>query len=794
MQSFRPWFLLGLFLTTAATLCLEILATRLFSVISWYHLSFFAVSTAMFGMSAGALEVYRLKDAQPGAGALAALARYGLGLALVIPFSHLVTLVVPIRSGAGMGTVAAMTALTIAVAAPFYLSGIVVTLALTRVPGRIGLVYAVDLLGAALGTLLVLPLLEGSNITSAFLVCAALAAAGALCFGLARGTGVSWPAAGLALALLAGAFLNQRASDPLRIWYPKGSALKFAYDEYWNIHSQVLVSRGQVNKPFYWGEGEGAERFSVVGMPMTIDGGAATTMSGWDGRIESLEWVEYDVTSLPYHLRKGGQVAVIGVGGGRDLLAALRAGSTRVVGVEINKVFLELLQGERRAFAGIAERPEVTFVHDEARSFLTRTDERFDVLQMSLIDTWAATGAGAMTLTENGLYTREAWRVFLDVLQPTGLFSVSRWFHPEKVNETCRLMSLCTAALLDRGVGEPALHMAVVLRGGLATLLVSPSPLAAADVSTLQATAKRLGFQVLLAPGQPAEHEQIRAIVGARSEAELARAAAHERYDYSPPTDERPFFFNLLKPSRALDELDAEGSKGVVAGNLLATGTLLLLFAISFLLVIGVIFVPLLHAGLPRMPATSFALAVAYFAAIGCGFMLVQIPTMQRFSIYLGHPTYAVVVILFAMILATGFGSLVSDRLPIEREPRLLVLVPLAIATLIAVLLLATQPVIDATIRYGLATRCAVVVALIAPLAALLGLCFPLGMRLVRRISEDATPWMWGVNGAAGVLAAVSAVAISMWWGIPVNLYLALLAYASLALVAPALGRRGASG
>jgi SAM-dependent methyltransferase len=793
MTTSRPWFLLGLFLTTAATLCLEILATRLFSVISWYHLSFFAVSTAMFGMSAGALRVYRMGAAEGERGALAAMTRYGLAFALSVPLTHLVTLVVPIRSGVGLATVAAMIVLTLAVATPFYLSGIVVTLALTRVPGRIGLVYAVDLLGAALGTLLVLPLLEGSNITSAFLVCAALAALGALCYRLAYGAGLSGAALALALALLAGAFWNQRTSDPLRIWYPKGSALRFEYDEYWNIHSQVLVSRGRVNKPFYWGEGEGAERFQVVGMPMTIDGGAATTMSGWDGRNESLEWVEYDVTSLPYHLRKGGEVAVIGVGGGRDLLAALRAGSTRVVGIEINKVFLELLQGERRAFAGIAERPEVTFVHDEARSFLTRTEQRFDVLQMSLIDTWAATGAGAMTLTENGLYTREAWRVFLGVLRPDGLFSVSRWFHPEKVNETCRLMALCTAALLERGVSEPARHVAVVVRGGLATLLVSPSPLAAADVATLHATARRLGFQVLLAPDRPAEHEQIRAILGARSEAELARAAQHERYDYSPPSDERPFFFNLLKPSSALAELDTESSKGVVGGNLVATGTLLLLFGISFLLVAAVIFLPLLQAGLPRMRGTSFALAIAYFAAIGFGFMLVQIPTMQRFSIYLGHPTYAVVVILFSMILATGAGSLASDRLPIERAPRLLVLVPLAIAALVAVLIFSTQPVIDATIRFGLAARCAVVIALIAPLATLLGLCFPIGMRLVRRLSEDATPWMWGVNGACGVFAAVGAVAISMWWGIHVNLYLALGAYASLALLAPALWRRGSA-
>ena len=788
----RSWFLAGLFFTTLVTLCIEILFTRLLSVTLWYHLSFFAVSTAMFGMSAGALRVYRTHEAPEGAPA--ALARFGLLFALSVPLSHLMTLVVPIKSGAGMGTLAALTVLTLAMAAPFYLSGIVVTLALTRVPGKVGLVYAVDLVGAALGTLLVLPLLEGSNITSAFLVCAAIAAAGALCFRVSSGARPSLGRIALVAALIGAAILNQRTSDPLRIWYPKGSPLRFDYDEYWNIHSQVLVSRGQVNRPFYWGQGDGAEDFKVVGKPMTIDGGAATTMSAWDGRSESLEWTEYDLTALPYHLRKGGDAAVIGVGGGRDLLCALRAGSRSVHGIEINKVFLELLQGRQRAFAGIADRPEVTFVHDEARSFLTRTERRFDVLQMALIDTWAATGAGAMTLTENGLYTREAWRVFLGVLKPEGLFSVSRWFHPEKVSETCRLLALCTSALLDRGVSEPARHMAVVLRENLATLLVSPSPLAAADMVAIHATAKRFGFRVLLAPDRPAAHEQIRAIVAARSEAELERAAENERYDYSPPTDERPFFFNLVKPSRALDELDMEGSKGVVGGNLVATATLLFLFVISFVLVAGVILVPLVRSGLPRMPATSFALSIWYFAAIGLGFMLVQIPVMQRFSIYLGHPTYAVVVILFAMILATGIGSSFSDRLPIERVSgaRVLVAVPLAIAALIGVLIFSTQPIIDHTIRLGLAARCAVVVALVTPLAALLGLCFPIGMRLVGRLSGDATPWMWGVNGASGVFAAVSAVAVSMWWGIHVNLWLALTLYASLALVAPALWRRGA--
>ena len=795
MSLSRPWFLAGLFFTTAATLCIEILDTRLLSVISWYHLSFFAVSTAMFGMSTGALQVYLGGDDYQGPRVARALSRTGLLFALAIPLSHLATLVIPIEIGTSTLVVSSMMVLTVALAVPFYLSGVLVTLALTRVPGRIALTYAVDLLGAALGTLVVVRLLEGSNVTSAFLMCGAMAAAGALCFRLSAGSGWSWATAGLALLLVAGSIHNRTAIDPVRVWYHKGNAYfrQFALKEYWNIHSQVLVSQTLVDKPHYWGPGDGVEAFRVQGVQMGIDGVAGTTLSRWDGRNESLEWVEYDVTSLPYHLRKGGDVAVIGVGGGRDILSALRAGSKSVQGIEINKVFLDLLRGERRAFAGIADRPEVTFVHDEARSYLTRTKDRFDVVQMSLIDTWAATGAGAMTLTENGLYTREAWKVFLDVLKPTGVFSVSRWYDPKKVSEASRLLALGTAALLDRGVRGPNRHMAVVQRGKVCTLVLSPRRLSDDDVATIHATAERFGFHVLVAPDRKAEDPQIEAIVTANSEAALRHASEHDLYDYSPPTDERPFFFNLLRPSRALEMNEQEGSEGVVGGNVVATATLLLLFLISILLVVSVIFVPLVMSGLPRMRASSFALSIWYFAAIGLGFMFVQIAIMQRFSVYLGHPTYAVVVILFSMILAAGIGSLLSDRLPIESSRRLVVTVPLAIAAVILVVIQAIQSAIDHTIRFGLPARCTVVVLLVAPLAALLGFCFPIGMRLVHRLSNDAMPWMCGVNGACGVFAAVSAVAISMWWGINANLHVALLFYASLALVAPVLWRRGAA-
>ncbi len=792
----RGWFLAGLFLTTLVTLCIEVLYTRLLSVILWYHLSFFAVSTAMFGMSAGALQVYLSAKSFEGRPTLRALSRLGVLFALSVPLSHLIPLVILVPSKqatVSTMTLAALVVMTIAVAVPFFLSGMLVAIALTRVPGRIGLTYAVDLIGAALGTLLVIPLLDGSNISSAFFLCGTLAAAGALCFRLSAGSRFS-PATALAALAMAGiAFANERASDPLRVWLPKGSLipLQEETEEFWNIHSQVTLSRDLKDVPHFWGAGKGASAFRAQTMGMAIDGLAGTVMTKWDGELGSLEWSEYDVTALPYHLRAGGDAAVIGVGGGRDILTALRFGCRSVRGIEINDILLDLLRGPLRDFTRLAGRADVTLVHDEARSYLTRTEDRFDVLQMSLIDTWASTGAGAMTLTENGLYTREAWEVFLRVLKPGGIFGVSRWYDPESVSETSRLVSLAASALLARGVATPAEHLALVARNRAATLVLSTSPLSPQDVQRIRATAERFEFKIVFAPGSPAADPQLASIVSSGSEGALARATEHELYDFSPPTDERPFFFNQLKLGGALKTRSWAQSLGVVSGNLRATTTLAVLFAVSALLVAGVILVPLLASGMPRMDAQSFALSLWYFAAIGLGYMLVQIPSMQRFSVYLGHPVYAVVVILFSMILATGIGSWFSDRMSVDSSPRLVRVLPLAMGAAILAFTSVIQPLIEATIGFGLLARALVVVALVAPVAFLLGFGFPLGLRLVRRISPAALPWMWGVNGACGVFAAVLSVAVSMTWGIHANLYAATALYGSLVLAAPVLWRRG---
>ena len=787
----QAWLAPGLALTTFATLLVEILSTRLLSVLTWYHLSFLAVSLAMLGMASGAVFVFLSGAEARGDRALRMLRRWTLAMAVAIPVVHLCTLVIPIPplTEARLSLILPLAIFIVLLGIPFFMSGVAVTLALTRLGAPIGRLYAWDLAGAAAGCLLVIPLLVRTNLTSAMFVAAAATALAAWCFARVAG-GRHRTAVVLAALLLAVAGWNA-THDAFPVLYPKNQGLWLTADNAavraWTTHAYVALGQPADGPVYFWGPGRGAEGFTATLQWLTLDGEAATPVTRWDGRPESLAWVPHDVTSLPYQVRQG-DIAVIGVGGGRDILSAIWGRSRSITGIEINRALVELLERRARAFAGIADRAEVTLVNDEARAHLARTPQRFDIIQMSLIDTWAATGAGAFTLSENGLYTREGWRILLGRLRPRGVFSVSRWFSPSRSSETSRLVSLAVGALLDRQVASPAQHLVLAASGNVATLLVSPSPLDQRDREAIERTIDQYGFRLLLAPWRPADDRLLRAVAGSTSHAALAAAIVDDRYDYSAPTDERPFFFNMLRPASLFD-LEAVPQGGVAGGNLRATVTLLVLLCLTSVLVVAIVVCPLVRSGRPEgLSVMEFSLALLYFGLIGAGFMLVQIPFLQRFSVYLGHPTWTLAVILFGMILFTGLGSALSDRIPTTTA--WLPVVPLAVALVIVTDIALIQPVVDATSTWSLSGRTLVVLAMLAPLSILLGLAFPIGMRLVGVASDLALAWLWGVNGAFGVFASVGAVAVSMWFGIHRNLWVAACGYVLVAWTLSALQRR----
>ncbi len=482
-------FYTGVFLLTAATLMLEIIQTRILSVVAWYHLAFFIISIAMFGMTAGAVWVYLQRDRFTETTLSRDLAFFTTAFALsaALALAVQMTLMPVVLKTAT--SVIVWVELAFCLAVPFVFSGIAVSLALTRSPYPIGRVYGCDLAGAAAGCLGVLFLLNSTDGPSGILWAAAIGAAAAVAFAKS-GIGVAddgqqarqsiFRQPKLVFSLLAlAALINGLTDYGLRPLAVKGRfeapGSTFTFEE-WNTFSRVIVHPTSTGRPEMLGPSPTMpwNRWRIDQKLMTIDGDATTTMYRFSEDKDAADFLKYDVTNLAYFLPGRERAAVIGVGGGRDVLSAWTFGLRDITAVEINPIFIKLLTGleDYADFAGLSKLEGVDFVVDEARSWFTRTRQTFDVIQMSLVDTWAATTAGAFTLSENGLYTREAWQIFLERLTPKGVFSVSRWYTPGNLNETGRMVSLATAALLASGKKNPRRHIFLASADNIATLLV----------------------------------------------------------------------------------------------------------------------------------------------------------------------------------------------------------------------------------------------------------------------------------------------------------------------------------
>jgi SAM-dependent methyltransferase len=793
----RLRFYVALGLVTAATLMLQIIETRIISVISWYHLAFFVISIAMFGLTAGAVFVYLHREKFRPEQLSYHLAVAALAFALTTDLAILMQLTLVTGAPPSLTSLVAWAEFALCLAVPFFFSGVVVSLALTRSPYAIGNVYGADLIGAAAGCIGVPVLLNMMSGPAAVLWVAALIGLAALGFaGTGLGTLPEATSLGSKLyryrrSIVIGCLLLAIANT-LTTYGVRPTIIKdhvetpadLAYDR-WNSFSRITVSRSETVAPAMFGASPRLPYSTIEQRALNIDGGAGTALYRFDGILANLGFLRYDVTNLAYAIPDLKTGAVIGVGGGRDVLSQRLFGLSDVTGVEINPIIIDVLERDFSGYTAIATLDGVKFEVDEARSWFARTQHSFDVIQMSLIDTWAATGAGAFTLSENGLYTVEAWQRFLDRLNPGGLFTVSRWYAPGEVNETGRLVSLAVATLLASGGAEPRRHLFLAAAGKVATLIMTKSPLSPAALRALEDAAKANEFTVLLSPETSAPSAVLEKIVSATDRRMLDRATTGFYLDLTPPTDARPFFFNQLWFATLFDTdvFSHFTHTGVFAGNLVATLTLAMLVLISVALVAATIIIPLQ----PTVREAGWQLAVggtAYFVLIGSGFMLVEIALLQRMSVFLGHPVYALSVVLFSLILWAGFGSLASERMRLSGTGKLLAWSVASAAYLFALPFWLPPLLVDLD-GADLLIRAGFCVLVLAPAGLLMGFGFPTGMRLVSAISTGPTPWFWGINGAAGVLAASIAVATSIAFSIDTTLRIGAACY--LLVTAPAM-------
>ncbi|MDD5678985.1 MAG: hypothetical protein PHW60_13510 [Kiritimatiellae bacterium] len=792
----RNPFLLGIFLITTAILLFQVVQTRILSVIAWYYLAFFAISVAMLGMTAGAVWVYLMRAKLTPGTLSTLLADTSLLTALAMPASVMVQFCLIITLRPAVTSVFAWCLLMTAMMVPYIFAGITVSMALTRSPFPVSIVYGVDLLGAATGCAAVVGVLNVFDGPSATLFAGLLAGMAAYAF--ARGATApeqvtlarrGWWRRPLPIALLLA------ISVPLNMSIPFGFKPVMVKDrledslrprfEKWNSYSRIVAYSPSASAPWMWGPSPLRDKNLVVQQAgLTIDGEAGTHMYHFDGTTGSIDFLRYDLVNLAYHLPGITKSAVIGVGGGRDLLAAYLFGVKDVTGVEVNRIFIDLHAKHPfyAPYSNLKAMPGLKLHVDDARSWFAATEESFDLIQMSMIDTWAATGAGAFSLSENGLYTLEGWRAFINRLNNNGVFTVSRWYSPGDINESGRMVALAMAVMIDRGVADPRQHVFVARANAIATLVLSKSPFTPVKLKLLRGDTERLGFKVLIAPDMEPESDVLQQIVAAKDIASLNHVARKTFLDLSVPTDNRPFFFNQLRfgdiPHFVKMIFRNELSGGVVYGNLRASIALVLILAIAFVAVGCTIVLPL-HIAIKSAPRRLITIGTIYFSLIGGGFMFAEISLLQFFGVFLGHPIYAMGVCLFSLILSSGLGSLASGGFPLNSGGRIALW-----GTIVGAYLLLAQwgltHLFEVTTAQPLPVRILISLAVIMPVGFLMGFAFPTGMSLVAKVDAEPTPWFWGINGATGVLASVAAVMVSMAFGINVTMSMAGLCYLAL--------------
>ncbi len=741
-----------IFLLSCSILTFQIALTRVLSVVVWYHFAFLTISMVMLGL--GAPGVWFALMRKP----LRLLPACLIASGVTVPISTILI----IKNGTAFLAEGATIWIVFCVLPAMLALGSVICLLLMKAGGKhIQRMYGVDLIGACLGAIIIIPLLHWVPTPELAASCGLLPLLAATQYG------TKWRAMGLVgMAAIAALMVT---TSLLKVTHSK------SYDE--NVVTPVfekwtptarltifdesfyLLQAG--NKAgFSWGKGSKrpTDETEVLQYWLEQDGSAGTPITSFDGDLSKTTHLDYDVTTLGYQVRPPKRVTIIGGGGGRDILSALRSGADNIDAVELNAHTIAAVSETFSHISGdIYHRPGVHAFANEGRSHLTHSEDHYDFIQISLIDSWAASAAGAFALAESNLYTLEAYQLYFDRLTERGILSTSRW-----LGEMPRLLLLGRSALEAAGFAEPEKHVLVASAGGVATVLISRTPFEAADAVRLREVSEQRGFVVHYPPaaGDTEFSAWVELIEGRN------QILIKHRLNVDPPTDDSPYFFHTVSPFADADLFESE-ALALTGINVNWNSILVLrqaMFIVS-LLAFVLFLAPFLRyavsrrvSGQPKVQWLSLFQSSLYFAAIGAGFMLLENMLLQHFVLYLGHPSYATTVIIASLLLGMGFGSLNAEKLGVSGLLRRGWIVPAVMVAVVSVL----PGLFASTLGWPLAVRIVVACTILVPLGGALGVFFPLGML---RFGDMNKPWFWAINGVFGVVASVMSLALSMEFG-----------------------------
>jgi len=776
----------GVLILSFGVLLIEISFTRLFSYAISYHFAYLTIATALlgFGSAGSVLAAFPrfLGDARFRLVLSAAIA--GVAAVGTLAFSSFARFD-PRAVGHDPGAMVGLAAYYLVVTVPFFFAGLAVSTVLAQRPEHVGRLYGADLAGAALGCAGSVPLIWMVGTPAAVVAGAAAIAASGLVYARGSRRLASVAAAGLVLTGALGAATVVRPFPPspekfLSLFLSSSDAIHLF--ERWTPLSRVDAV-GWRRSESSWRGGYGiagvGQRFKGRGPEFRMigyDGGSFAVMYEWNGDPSSLEMFRHHLMALPYQVLEKPRGAIIGLGGGADALAGIANGVGPMTGIELNPVTVELGRRQFRDFnGGLFVSPRLDVVAAEARHWMDATDARFDLIVLNGVDTLSALSTGAYVLAESYLYTVEAFTSYLQHLTPDGIYALYSFDNFGVAGPTViivRFAATLAAALRELGVESPARHVVIVASRGstpLVATLVKRTPFTTEEVGALARYAAAEGFEFWHRPDQALDQRVARFLAMSDEERRAETARHHLRLD--PATDESPFFFNFYKwGAVAMRRADDAGTTPVTGQRMLLV---MLTQAVAMSLVM--ILAPLRWLR-GRTAVRAPLRLIVYFAALGLGFILLEIGILQRFVLFLGHPTYSLSVVLFSLLLFTGAGSLVS-QVGGGSVGRRLVLASVALVIVVATFELGARHVFAALLDARLAVRVAVTVAMLAPFGLVLGLFFPLGIRHVGAVDPALVPWAWAINGCSTVIGTIAAVMLGMAYGFPVVVLSALAIY-----------------
>ncbi|MEE8589470.1 MAG: hypothetical protein V3S80_09025 [Sulfurimonadaceae bacterium] len=788
-----PYFSIALI--SASALAYEILLMKLFSIIQWHHFAYMIISLALLGYGASgtflALARERMLTYFPYA-YVGNIALFGLSsmfcftVAQQIPFN-------PLEILWETKQLFWLLTLYLLLALPFFFAANAVGLAFIYHKTEISRVYGADLLGAGLGSLGILLLLY-LFFPASILQLIALAALFATLIGF-KELDIKLKTSVLllyALSLLAVLLLGSGITLNMNEYKDLRQTLRISGTKIVEERSSPLGMLSVVESPDVpFRYVPGLSMASDVEPPQQLgvftNGDGMSAITKYPDKMEKLGYLDYQTSALAYHLGNPDKVLILGAGGGSDILQSLYHETKTIDAVEIDPQMVDLIGTKYAGFAGnIYAMKNVTVHTAEARGFIASSAQKYDLIQMAMIDSFGASSAGLQSLSENYLYTVEALQLYLQHLRPDGYLSVTRWLKlPPR--DTLKLFATAIKALENNGVEEPKKHLVLIRGWQTSTLIIKNGVFTAAEIEKLSRFCDERFFDIAYYDGLSQSEANRYNILDKPYFFQGTHALLENReqyyksykFDIRPATDDRPYFYHFFKWETLGEIFALRGTGGL---HLLEWGYLVLVASLLQAVIASIVLIllPLIRYRKAQKStiATSKKKVFVYFFVLGLGFLFLEIYFIQRFILFLSHPLYTVAVVLSSFLIFAGLGSSYSKRLAALKgysKSARYGIFGIFVFGLFYVLTL--DHIFGFLLTQSAAIKIAASVVLIAPLAFAMGMPFAMGLSELGKHSESLIPWAWGVNGCASVISAVAATLVAIHFGFTVVMVMALLFY-----------------